>query len=204
MRRPVIITTLAAALVAAIVATVACTDDRDRGDAPRGRVTQLPEPGDAIGEHLMLALAQAKNFHHKAKVYMADGKLDDATTAVRQILAIEFPAGAPEGEDVRLDAHALLAKLHLAQGQLEPAMTTVDRGIAAATRDSFFLANLHTVRGEIFEAIAADFASDPSDQARDRAKQAWQSAIDAYDASIQINEQLQRALFDRMRQGGAP
>ena len=80
---------LAAALV--ILATAAlgsttCTpgeagDARDRG---RERIARLPEPDDALSEDLMVALAQAKNFHHKAKVYMSDGNLAEATDSVRQ------------------------------------------------------------------------------------------------------------------------
>lgn len=189
-------TLLAAAL--AIVACVACADRDEPAPAP-GTVTTIADPADAIGEPLMLALSQAKNFHRKAKVYIADGNLAEATAAVRQILAIEFPAGAPEGEDVRLDAHALLAKLHLAQGDVEGAMKVVEQGLAGASRESFFLANLHTVRGEVLEAIAAGLDADGK---AEEAKARRREAIAAYDTSIAINERLQQALVERMR-GGA-
>ena len=59
----------------------------------------------------MIALSKAKNFHHKAKVYMSDGNIAEAIASVREILSLQFPAGAPEAEDVRNDARALLAKL---------------------------------------------------------------------------------------------
>jgi len=144
---------MASLAIAAIAAIAAC--QAEAPPPPQGSVTKVPEPGDVIDQELMIALAQAKNFHHKAKVYMSDGNAAEAMASVRQILSLRFPAGAPEAEDVRLDARALLAKLLVGQGQLEEAMKTVSEGLGQATRESFFVANLHTVRGEIHEARAA-------------------------------------------------
>jgi tetratricopeptide (TPR) repeat protein len=174
----------------AIVSCVACSTDVPSSQS--GSVTKVPEPGDVIDQELMIALAQAKNFHHKAKVYMSDGNLAAATASVRQILSLRFPAGAPEAEDVRLDARALLAKLLVSQGQLEEAMTTVAEGLAQMSRESFFVANLHTVQGEIHEARAArlEAAKDPVGAA-----EAKRAAIAAYDRSIQINAALQKRLM---------
>ena len=174
----------------AIVNCVACSTEVPPSQP--GSVTKVPEPGDVIDQELMIALAQAKNYHHKAKVYMSDGNLAAATASVRQILSLRFPAGAPEAEDVRLDARALLAKLLISQGQLEEAMTTVAEGLAQTSRESFFVANLHTVQGEIHEARAAQLeaAKDPA-----RAAEAKRAAIAAYDRSIQINEALQKRLM---------
>ncbi len=182
---------LAIALGALGVSCAPRSDDVDRTS------TRLTEPEDAVSEDLMIALGQAKNYHHKAKVYMSDGNLNEAVASVRQILAIQFPAGAPEAEDVRLDARALLAKLLVGQGKVDEAMRVVDEGIAAATRDSFFLANLHTVRGEVLEAQAA-LADDGTADGKARAAEAKKAAIAAYDKSISINEQLQK------RAAGAP
>lgn len=155
-------------------------------------VTRVAEPDEVIGQELMIALAQAKNFHHKAKVYMTDGKLDDAIAAVRQILSLRFPAGSPEAEDVRNDARAMLAKLLLLQNELEEAMRTVNEGIAQSSRESFFVANLYTVQGEVHEARAAQF--DTEGQAA-KATEERRSAIGAYDKSIKINEALQKKLM---------
>ena len=185
-------------LLAGLLGLVCCTGggDRDSRNTP-GQVTKLPDPDDQIDQALMIALSQAKNFHHKAKVYMTDANLPDAIGAVREILAIEFPAGAPEAEDVRLDAYAMLAKLLLASGKPEDAMKAVDDGIAEKTRDSFFLANLYTVKGEIHEAQAADL-----DPQAEQARALRRAAIGAYDHSIQINEALQKQLAQDVQ--GAP
>src|SRR5437763_9127504 len=144
-----------------VIAIAACSSERE--PTPR---TNLPEPGDAVGQELMLSLAQAKNFHHKAKVYMSDGNVAAATASVRQILSLHFPAGAPEAEDVRNDARALLAKLLVGQGQLDEAMRTVEEGLAQSQRESFFVANLYTVKGEIHEARATALDSDPANRAK--------------------------------------
>jgi hypothetical protein len=162
---------------------------------PPSNVTVLPQPEDVIDQNLMVALAQAKNFHHKAKVYMSDGNLAAATTSVRQILSLRFPAGAPEAEDVRNDARALLAKLLVSQNQLEAAMTTVSEGLAQSQRESFFVANLHTVQGEIHEARAAE-AEAEGEPGKARATEERRNAIAAYDRSIQINEKLQKQLME--------
>jgi tetratricopeptide (TPR) repeat protein len=166
------------------------------GEKAMQDVTKLAEATDVIDESLMMALAQAKNFHRKAKVYMSDGKLDEATAAVRQILSLSFPKGAPEADDVRLDARALLAKLLVLQGKLDEAMRTVDEGLASSQRESFFTANLYTVRGEIHEARAANFDAE-GEPSKGKAAVERRSAIEAYDKSIQINEKLQKQLMEK-------
>ena len=152
--------------------------------------THTAEPSEAIDQKLMVPLLQAKNFHHKAKVYMSDGKLDDAIASVREILSLSFPAGAPEAEDVRNDARALLAKLYIGKGQLDDAMRVVNEGIASSTRESFFVANLMTVQGEIHEARAASLDAAAAAQEK-------RAAIESYDKSIQIDTALQKKLTEQ-------
>jgi tetratricopeptide (TPR) repeat protein len=166
----------------------ACAQSRD--DSARGSVTSVPEASDAIDEKLMVALGQAKNFHHKAKLYTSEGNLAAATASVREILKLEFPPNAPEAEDVRNDARALLAKLLIAQGQIDEAARVVDEGIAQSGRESFFVANLYTVRGEIHEARAAQLGDDPKTVDEKHA------AMEAYDRSIKINERIQKQLME--------
>jgi hypothetical protein len=181
------------ALTLGAVGLVACNNNES--ESRGGSVTRVAQPEDVIDEGLMLALSQAKNFHHKARVYMSDGQLALATTAVRQILAIEFPAGAPEAEDVRLDARAMLAKLLVAQGQVDAAMSVVDEGLAAATRESFFVANLYTVKGEVLQAQAELLVSTGMPADGDRAREIRKQAIVAFDKSIAINETLQKRIL---------
>src|ERR1700733_13584125 len=89
----------------AMAAVAACANDRDREPAPATRLGGPSDaPADAVGQ-----------------VLMSDGNLPAATASVRQILSLVFPAGAPEAEDVRNDARALLAKLLVSQGPLDEA-----------------------------------------------------------------------------------
>ncbi|HET9626272.1 MAG TPA: hypothetical protein VFP84_33145 [Kofleriaceae bacterium] len=172
-----------------LVALAACAD---RDPPP---TTRTAEPTEAIDQDLMIALGQAKNFHHKAKVYMTDGNLVAATASVRQILSLAFPRGAPEADDVRNDARALLAKLLVSQGQLDEATRTVDEGLAQSERESFFVANLYTVQGEIHEARAS--ALDAGGEAgKAAATDERHKAIASFDRSIQINERLQKKLME--------
>ena len=173
-------------LLLILIAVAACSST----EPSQPNVTNLPEPGDAVGQELMLSLAQAKNFHHKAKVYMSDGNVPAAIAAVRQILSLHFPAGAPEAEDVRNDARALLAKLLVGQGQLDEAMRTVEEGLAQSQRESFFVANLYTVKGEIHEARATALGADA------KATDERHAALEAYSKSIKIDETLQKKILE--------
>jgi hypothetical protein len=185
--------------VALAAGVAACSSPSPPGSASGEREvapsTRVADPGDAIDQELMIALGQAKNFHHKAKVYMTDGNLGAATAAVRQILSLAFPRGAPEADDVRNDARALLAKLLVSQGQIDEASRTIDEGLAQSQRESFFVANLYTVQGEIHEARAAAFAA-AGEASKAAATEERRAAIGSYDRSIQINERLQKKLLE--------
>lgn len=153
--------------------------------------------GVVIGNELMVALAQAKNHHHKANVYIADGNTTEAIASVRQILALRFPANAPEADDVRHDARALLAKLLASQGKLEDAMAVIAEGLASATRESFFVANMYTVKGELHQARAEMLNKDATRKADADAER--RAAIMAFDRSIEINTKLQQQLESQHR-----
>jgi tetratricopeptide (TPR) repeat protein len=178
----------------AVTSLTACSCTGDRTDDRKPRVT-TPDPTDVIDQGLMIALSKAKNYHHKARVYMSDGKLAEAIASLREILSLKFPAGAPEAEDVRNDARALLAKLLVSQNQIDEAMRVVQEGIGQSQRESFFVANLYTVKGEIHEARAA--LLDPNDPTQ-KAKTVDEkhAAIDAYDKSNSINTVLQDKLME--------
>jgi tetratricopeptide (TPR) repeat protein len=175
--------------LAAAAMIASCSSEHD------GSVTRPADPTDVIDRELMIALGQAKNFHRKAKIYMTDGNLPAATAAVRQVLSLQFPRGAPEAEDVRNDGRALLAKLLVSQGQIDEATRTVDEGLAQSQRESFFVANLYTVQGEIHEARAAAFMA-AGDSGKASADEARRAAIASYDKSIKINERLQKKLLE--------
>jgi len=150
-------------LLVLIACLAACRGDR------------TPSRGELVSEELLVPLALAKACHHKSKLLAAQGDLAAATAALRPVLALRFPASAPEGEDVRLDARARLAELLLAQHASAEALRMVTEGLAEATRESFFVANLYTVEGEVLEARGERRAANA-----------------AYDQSNAVIERLQR------------
>jgi predicted negative regulator of RcsB-dependent stress response len=157
----------------------------ESGETQR-RVTELVDPNKALTEELLLGLALAKNHHHKADIYLKEGRIDDAVVEVQKVFEVRFPAGSPEGEDVVLDARARLAKLLVTKGAIDQAMEVVDTGIAGTRRQSFFVANLHAVRGEVWEARAVSIEEeDPG-----AAKAARHEAIRAFDTAIRIENAL--------------
>lgn len=198
MKHRVLIALVTGVLAGALA--LGCSGDgRDPDRGSERSLTQLPDPSGRelgeLGEPLMIALAQAKNYHHKSDIYLREGKLEQAIESVQHILSITFPAGAPEAGDVALDARARLAKLLVAQGKTTEAMQVVDEGITSSKRRSFFLANLYTVKGEVYEAIANLLDEDESESAKAAAGAARRAAIEALDQSIGINTELQRALM---------
>ena len=156
----------------------------------RRSALQPPEPDPTLSEPLMVALQQARSYHHLADTYLEVGDTAEAIAAVEKILAVPFPPGAPEGRDTLLDARARLAKLYLGAGRPDDARRIVDEGLAAAPADSFFTANLLAVSGDLFEARAK--ALDATDAAA--AKEARLAAIRAYSSSIEVNKRVQARL----------
>ena len=170
------------------------TRRRRRSDAPPPRVTQTAEPSDAIGQQLMVALSQAKNLTTRRRIYIERRRRPSAIAAVREILALRFPPNAPEAEDVRNDARAMLARLLVGQGQLDEAMNVIAEGLAQSQRESFFVANLYTVKGEILEARATALDADPVNKAH--VVELRHAAIEAFDESNKIDKKLQDQLTE--------
>jgi hypothetical protein len=177
-----------------LVAVIASCKSPSEREAPQPQVTRTAEPSDAISPKLMLGLSQARNLHHKAKVLMSEGDTASAIAAVREILSLHFPPNAPEAEDVRDDARALLGELLMGQGQLDEAMTVITEGLAQSQRESFFVANLYTVKGQILEAHATALDADPANKSR--VVELRHAAIEAFDTSNKIDAKLQDKLLE--------
>jgi tetratricopeptide (TPR) repeat protein len=137
-----------ALLVLALVAVAACDRGHDRVDTPAAERA----PQGAVSDELLRALGEAQNLHHAADVHHARGELDQAIEAVRKVLDVPFPLGAPEADEVRLDARARLGLLLVEAGRLDEAEAIVDEGLRQHGPDSFIRANLHQVRGKLWEA----------------------------------------------------
>jgi tetratricopeptide (TPR) repeat protein len=162
-------------LLIALLAVAACSADR-------GHPVDQVGPSAAASDATLRALEQAQRLHHEADLAVSRGDLDHAIDSVRAVLAVSFPAGAPEAEDVFLDARARLGLLLLQANRLDEAERVVDDGLAQATRESFFLANLYSVRGKLHEA-----------------RQDAHAAIDAYERGQQMNFRVQDRLYKEAR-----
>ncbi len=194
---PAFLSMMASLLATSLLALGGCESEGEQRS-----VTRLPEASEVSGrgdqridQQLMVSLAQAKNFHHRAKVYISDGNIPQAIESVRAILSLRFPPGAAETQDVRSDARALLAKLMIGRGELAEAARIVDEGLADASRESFFVANLYTVKGEVHEAQAAAAVAlgEPGAAA---AATHRREAIRAFSRSIEINSAIQQRLYE--------
>ncbi len=147
-----------------------------------------------LDQRLMATLATARAHHHHADIHLRQKEVDRAMAAVKKILALDLDARYPEAEEVRLDAAARLAKLMLGKEQAADALALVDAQIKVARRESFYLSNLHSVRGEILEhqAKALDAGGD-----KDGARKVSRQALAAFERSIAINKKLQQRLLKK-------
>jgi tetratricopeptide (TPR) repeat protein len=150
-----------------------------------------------LDKELMLLLSSARSLHHQADLYLQQGDVEQAIATVQRILKLKLDSKWAEAEEARLDASARLAKLLLGQDKEEEALQAVASGITGARRQSFYLSNLHSVRGEILQ-----HRSKRLDEAGEKAsaKQAAREAIAAFEQSISINQSLQKELLRRGKQ----
>lgn len=178
---------LARLMLALLVALSGCAAEKECS-CPQGKL---------LDQRLMLLLSSARAYHHQADLYLQQGEVEQAVATVRKILALDLSSRWPEAEEVRLDATARLAKLLLGQGKEDEALKSAVDGVAGAQRESFYLSNLHSVRGEVLEHRSRRLDSEgQKEQARGVARE----AIAAFEKSIEINKRLQRKLLDEGEQ----
>ncbi len=156
------------------------------------RAACCPCPAEGkLSKALMLHLATVRSLHHKADVQLGSGDIHASLTTVREILKLKPDSSWPEAEEARLDATARLATLLLQIGEASGALEEVERGLRSSTRESFYLSNLHSLRGELLEAKVKTLDSAGK---KDEARALAREAIAAFEASIAINKRLQEKL----------
>lgn len=133
---------------------------------------------------LLAALGTAQALQHEADEREARGEIDEAIATVERVLEVPFPTGAPEREDVRLDAWGRIAELNLARADDVHAEEAASAGLAESTRDSYFRARLHVVMGRIHQARAERLRT-LGDVEGARAES--EHALDELETSIGIN-----------------
>lgn len=190
---------IAIALACGLSLWAGCAErERSSDEQPAGRARgdkcapcRCGSSEHTLSEPLMSRLATARAYHHQADLHLRRGELDRAVAAVEKILELDLDRRWPEAEEARLDAVARLAKLLEKKKELARALQLVDSELKKKARPSFYLANLHSVRGELLEARVAKLeAADEKKRARELARE----AIAAFEQSIRINKQLQQRL----------
>lgn len=152
-----------------------------------------------LDQELMLVLGSARALHHQADLYLQQGQPERALEAIQAVIKLTRGGRWPEAEEVLLDATARLAKLLLGRGEEQQALSLVEAETTSrpgAHRESFYLSNLHSVRGDILEHRAKRL-----DQAKDAegARRAAKDAIAAFEESIAMNKRLQQRLRGEAR-----
>jgi tetratricopeptide (TPR) repeat protein len=108
------------------------------------------------------ALEEARALHQAAEVARARGDVAEALRALEAVAKVEFPASAPEAEDVRVDALAEASRVLVSAGRAAEAEAMARRAVGAATRASYFaglawlrLGDALRAQGRGLEAVAA-------------------------------------------------
>ncbi len=156
-------------------------------------------PQDARGptdESTMAVLGTVRALHHQADVYESSGDFERASQAIRRVLAIEYPRGMVESEDLKVDAYGRLAELALRRGNADDALSLSRTGLVEGRRDTVFRARLLMVRGQCLGALAdrARVSGDTAGGDRLRAE-----AIQSLEESIAMNQRVLGRILD----GGA-
>ena len=166
------------AIIVAFGGLTACARQEAPEEEPRRPV---------VDQRLLAALGLAQSYQHQADELEALGNRPGAIAKVRQVLEIPFPEGAPEAEDLRLDARGRVAELELEAGDLDAADESLALGLAEATRVSYFKARLFAVRGRVLQARAARLREAGNE---DQARLVSQQAIGAFEQSIALNRRV--------------
>jgi tetratricopeptide (TPR) repeat protein len=191
-RRLICVGVAMAAALATMTLTTGCAERREP------QPCACPGPGKVLDQELMVRLSSARSLHHQADIYLQQGEVRKAIETVRRILALDLDPRWPEAEEARLDARARLAKLLLGQEDEDGALKVVREGIDAARRTSFYLSNLHSVRGEVLEHRSKRLRREGDEEG---AKIAAREAITAFERSITLNKKLQQDLMREAQKG---
>lgn len=150
-------------------------------------------PEGTPDEAVMAALGTVRALHHEADVFESAGDLERASQAIRRVIALDFPRGMVEAEDLRADAYGRLAELSLRRGAADECLSLASTGVSDARRESVLKARLFMVRGQCLGALA-----DRAQQSGDArgAAQRRDEALQALETSIEMNQRVLRRITD--------
>ncbi len=165
-------------------------------DAPAVCVSE--DGGEPISPALLAFLSRARSGHHIAD-QLETAEPQRAIQTLEAIVQGSKPSGDfVEAREVLADTRARLADLKSQAGRFDEALKDIEAGLTEAREVSYFQGHLFEVRGLVEERRAVKLKADGD---TDGAAQAKARALTAFEASMNIQEQvIERALPE----GGAP
>lgn len=140
---------LGAALALGVATLVGCPGKTDQGIGADPAWSETP-PVDTA---LLAYLSAARAMHHEADLREDGGDIPGAVAAMTRLVNSPTPRGdRPEVDEVRADAFARLAELHLKAGSLDPAARAIESGLTHAREATYFRGHLIEVQGILEEA----------------------------------------------------
>jgi hypothetical protein len=185
----------AAVLAAALGVLSSC--DKGRGTGATGATgagcPSVETAAAPIDERVMAFLSAARAAHHEADIKEHAGDVDGAVALIERLVAMQAP-GASEADEVRADAYARLAELHLEKGDLASADRDVEAGLPYAAGLTYFRGHLLELGG-IVEERRADTLTDAGSP--HEAQEARARAVGLLEEAVRVQEQvIARALGD--------
>ena len=184
---------LLSTLVLAALSLASCSR---KEPAPREVCPEL-DAGKPVDPALFAFLSRARAAHHTADLHEQDKDLQGAVRALESLLSGPIPSAdrpPPEVREVLADTRARLADYRSQLGDFDAAARDVGQGLELAREPSYFRGHLFEVRGLIEERRARklrDAGDAPSSE------QAKQRALEAFEESMRIQEQVIRDSLPR-------
>ena len=153
------------------------------------------DAGTPVDPALVAFLGKARAAHHTADILEGRQDLEGAIGVLSGLFSKPGTLpDRPEAREVMADTHARLADLKSQLERFDEAQTNVQAGMELAKETSYFRGHLFEMRGLIEERRAKELRARGQET---KAKQAEALALEAFEQSMQIQQQvIERALPD--------
>jgi hypothetical protein len=152
------------------------------------------DAGTPVDQVLVAFLGKARSAHHSADLLEERHDLNGAVKVLEGLLGGRSIPARPEAREVQADTRARLADLKSQLGRFDEATREVESGLQLVEGTTYYRGHLFEVKGLVAEREAKRFKAEGDEV---RAKRAEQEALDAFEKSMQVQEQvIEKALPD--------
>jgi hypothetical protein len=171
----------------------------DRAEPAPSKVCPEVDAGAVVDPGLLAFLSKARSAHHLADLAEEKQATGEALRVLQDFLKGRLPPARPEAEEVMADTHARVADLESQLGRFDEANASVERGLKLAQGTTYYLGHLLEIKGVVAERLAKQKRAAGDEQA---ARRAEQTAMEAYERSMEVQESVLDELLERKNDAG--